>query len=202
LKRLGCNSARKLLRAGAISPPTIGGDCPMSNEAGNIIPLDRYRAPGTYMEARLEQSHGKQASTRSSAFVSYGWSATEDVICSKTTLGILQSLINPNSGEDYASANGRFLFGDSVTFTVASFWIIRWTRSEVTMRASLAIVSTIVVLLAVRTLTIMNKACKSGRHEWCAPMSTVVSASIGRQFTCVCVLRRRLVAQHHLWLLS
>jgi hypothetical protein len=88
------------------------------------------------MEALLEQSHRKVASTRSAAFVSYGWSATENVICSKTTLGILESLINPNSGKDYASANGRFLFGDSVTFTVDSFWIIRWTRSEVTMRTS------------------------------------------------------------------
>ena len=44
------------------------------------------------------------------------------------------------------------------------------------MRTSLAIVRTTVALLAVSTLAIMNKACKSSQHEWCAPMSTVVSA--------------------------
>jgi hypothetical protein len=117
---------------------------------------------------------------------------------SKTALGILESLINPNSGRTARARTADFF---SVTVS-ASFWIIRWTRSEVTMRTSLAIVSTTVALLAVGSLTIMNKACKSSQHERCASMSTVVSASIGHQFTCVCVLRRRLVARHHLWLLS
>ena len=38
---------------------------------------------------------------------------------------------------------------------------------------SLAIL--IVIVLAVgSTLSIMNKACKSGYHAWCAPMSTLV----------------------------
>lgn len=30
-----------------------------------------------------------------------------------------------------------------------------------------------VVLLAISTLALMNNACKSGQHEWCAPMSTL-----------------------------
>jgi hypothetical protein len=71
----------------------------MSNEAGNTILLDRYRAPGTYMEALLEQSHRREAAARSAGFVTYGWSATQNVICSKTTLGILESHINPNTME-------------------------------------------------------------------------------------------------------
>ena len=83
----------------AISAPTIGGDGPMSNNAGNIIPLDRFRALGTYTEALLEQSHRKEAAARSAEFVNYGWSANENVICSKTTHGILESLINPNTME-------------------------------------------------------------------------------------------------------
>jgi hypothetical protein len=41
------------------------------------------------------------------------------------------------------------------------------------MKAPLTIVITAVVLAAVGTLAIMNNACKSGSHEWCAPMSTV-----------------------------
>jgi hypothetical protein len=71
----------------------------MSNNAGNIIPLDRFRAPGTYTEALLEQSHRKEAASRSAEFVNYGWSANENVICSKTTHGILESLVNPNTME-------------------------------------------------------------------------------------------------------
>jgi hypothetical protein len=71
----------------------------MSNAAGNIIPLDRFRGPGTYTEALLEQSHRKEAAARSAKFVNYGWSENENVICSKTTHGILESLINPNTME-------------------------------------------------------------------------------------------------------
>jgi hypothetical protein len=41
------------------------------------------------------------------------------------------------------------------------------------MKTPLAIVITGVVLVAVSTLAIMNNACKSSQHEWCAPMSTV-----------------------------
>ena len=37
------------------------------------------------------------------------------------------------------------------------------------MKTSLAIVLTAVVLLTVSTLAIMNNACKSGQHQWCAP---------------------------------
>ena len=31
----------------------------------------------------------------------------------------------------------------------------------------------VIALIVGSTLTIMNKACKSGYHSWCAPMSTV-----------------------------
>ena len=31
----------------------------------------------------------------------------------------------------------------------------------------------LIVLVVGSTLSIMNKACKSGYHAWCAPMSTV-----------------------------
>jgi hypothetical protein len=31
----------------------------------------------------------------------------------------------------------------------------------------------VIVLIFGSTLSIMNKACKSGYHAWCAPMSTV-----------------------------
>ena len=41
------------------------------------------------------------------------------------------------------------------------------------MHRLLLIVLTAVVLLAVSTLGIMNNACKSVRHGWCAPMSAV-----------------------------
>jgi elongation factor P hydroxylase len=92
------NSAAKLVRSAAISVP-LGEDGPMSINAENIIPSDRYRGPGTYTEALLEQSHRKEAGSRSAEFVTYGWSAAENVICSKTTRGILESLINPNTME-------------------------------------------------------------------------------------------------------
>jgi len=41
------------------------------------------------------------------------------------------------------------------------------------MKTPVAIVITAVVLLAISTLAIMNNACKSSQHEWCAPMSAV-----------------------------
>jgi hypothetical protein len=41
------------------------------------------------------------------------------------------------------------------------------------MKTPLAIVFTVVVLLAVSTLAIMNNACKSSQHEWCAPISAI-----------------------------
>jgi hypothetical protein len=71
----------------------------MSNNAGNIISLDRFRGPGTYAEALLEQSHQKEAAARSAEFVTYGCSANENVICSRTTQGVLESLINPDTME-------------------------------------------------------------------------------------------------------
>ena len=71
----------------------------MSNDATNIISLDEYRGPGTYAEALLVQSHQKEAAARSAKFQNYGWSTRENVICSKTTQGILESLINPNTME-------------------------------------------------------------------------------------------------------
>ena len=37
----------------------------------------------------------------------------------------------------------------------------------------LAILVMIVIVIG-STLTAMNKACKSGYHSWCAPMSTLV----------------------------
>jgi hypothetical protein len=40
------------------------------------------------------------------------------------------------------------------------------------MKAPLAIVLIAVVLVIVSALAIMNNACKSGHHGWCAPMST------------------------------
>jgi len=41
------------------------------------------------------------------------------------------------------------------------------------MQRPLLIVLTAVVLLAVSALAIMNNACKSSQHEWCAPMSSI-----------------------------
>jgi Tfp pilus assembly protein PilV len=40
------------------------------------------------------------------------------------------------------------------------------------MHRPLLIVLIAVVLLIVSALALMNNACKSGQHEWCAPMST------------------------------
>jgi hypothetical protein len=39
------------------------------------------------------------------------------------------------------------------------------------MRSALVIVFTAAVVVG-STLTVMNNACKSGYHAWCAPMST------------------------------
>jgi hypothetical protein len=41
------------------------------------------------------------------------------------------------------------------------------------MRTTLVIALTAIVLIVGSTLTIMNKACKSGYHAWCNPMFTV-----------------------------
>jgi len=41
------------------------------------------------------------------------------------------------------------------------------------MKTPLAIVIAAVVLLAVSALAIMNNACKSSQHEWCAPVSAL-----------------------------
>jgi hypothetical protein len=72
---------------------------PMSNDATNIISLDGYSGPGTYAEALLVQSHQKEAAARSAKILNYGWSTNENVICSKTTQGILESVVNPNTME-------------------------------------------------------------------------------------------------------
>ena len=42
------------------------------------------------------------------------------------------------------------------------------------MNSPLLVVLIVIVLLLGSTLTAMNKACKSGYHAWCAPMSTLV----------------------------
>jgi hypothetical protein len=41
------------------------------------------------------------------------------------------------------------------------------------MKTPLVIVSVALALAAMSTLAIMNNACKSSQHEWCAPMSTI-----------------------------
>jgi len=41
------------------------------------------------------------------------------------------------------------------------------------MQTPIALIVTAVVLAAFGSLAIMNYACKSGHHEWCAPMSTL-----------------------------
>jgi len=71
----------------------------MSNDTTNIISLDAHRGYGTYAEALLIQSHQKEAAARSAKILNYGCSTDENVICSKTTQGVLESLINPNTME-------------------------------------------------------------------------------------------------------
>jgi hypothetical protein len=39
------------------------------------------------------------------------------------------------------------------------------------MKSPLVIVLVAVVLVTVGTMAVMNKACKSSQHAWCAPMS-------------------------------
>jgi hypothetical protein len=41
------------------------------------------------------------------------------------------------------------------------------------MKSPLVIVLVAVVLTAFSTLAVMNKACKSSQHAWCAPMSSL-----------------------------
>jgi hypothetical protein len=41
------------------------------------------------------------------------------------------------------------------------------------MNSPLLAVVIVIVLIVGSTLTIMNRACKSGYHAWCAPMATV-----------------------------
>ena len=45
--------------------------------------------------------------------------------------------------------------------------------AEVAMKSPLVIVLVAVVLVTVGALAVMNKACKSSQHAWCAPMATV-----------------------------
>jgi hypothetical protein len=44
---------------------------------------------------------------------------------------------------------------------------------EVAMNSPVTAVIILIALVVGSTLSIMNKACKSGYHAWCAPMSTV-----------------------------
>jgi hypothetical protein len=86
--------------------------------------------------------------------------------------------------------------GRAKTFTAGSFLNDKNPASgaalgrEVTMKSPLVIVLVAVVLVAVSTLAVMNQACKSSQHAWCAPMSPV----IGRTVT-VEVQRRSRVAK-------
>jgi hypothetical protein len=41
------------------------------------------------------------------------------------------------------------------------------------MNSPLLVALIVIVLIVGSTLSIMNKACKSGYHAWCAPMSTM-----------------------------
>ena len=41
------------------------------------------------------------------------------------------------------------------------------------MNSSLLVVIIAIMLIVGSALSIMNKACKSGYHAWCAPVSTV-----------------------------
>ena len=48
-----------------------------------------------------------------------------------------------------------------------------WPGARGHMKSPLVIVLVAVVLVTVGTLAVMNKACKSSQHAWCAPMTTV-----------------------------
>jgi hypothetical protein len=41
------------------------------------------------------------------------------------------------------------------------------------MKSPLVIILVTVVLVTVGTLAVMNRACKSSQHGWCAPMSAL-----------------------------
>jgi hypothetical protein len=101
LSRTRCNCAQKItsktLKLFAVS--TFGGDGAMSSDVTKIISFDRFRWPGTYTEALLEQSHEREAAARSAKFLDYGWRTDKNVICSKTTLGILESHLDSKTME-------------------------------------------------------------------------------------------------------
>ena len=48
-----------------------------------------------------------------------------------------------------------------------------WLAREVAMNSPLLAVIIVIVLIVGSTLSIMNKACKTGYHSWCDPMFTV-----------------------------
>jgi hypothetical protein len=41
------------------------------------------------------------------------------------------------------------------------------------MKTSVLIILTVTVLIVGSALAVMNNACKSAQHAWCAPMSTI-----------------------------
>ena len=64
------------------------------------------------------------------------------------------------------------------TFSLSSFLndentVSEWRGRVVTMKSPLVIVLVAVVLVTVGTLAVMNNACKSSQHAWCAPTSSV-----------------------------
>jgi len=64
------------------------------------------------------------------------------------------------------------------TFSLSSFLkdensVSEWPGREITMKSPLVIVLVAVVLVTVGTLAVMNNACKSSQHAWCAPTSSV-----------------------------
>jgi hypothetical protein len=69
--------------------------------------------------------------------------------------------------------------GSALVFTVCSFGPRQFDRyglggiRVVAMHRPLLIVLTAVVLLIVSAVALMNNACKSSQHEWCAPMSAL-----------------------------
>jgi hypothetical protein len=71
----------------------------ISAEARTIISLDSFKGSGNCPEALLAQSHQKEVADRSAKFLYYKSYINENVICSKTTKGMLESLINPNTME-------------------------------------------------------------------------------------------------------
>src|SRR5262249_5056128 len=48
-----------------------------------------------------------------------------------------------------------------------------WPGREVTMRSPLLFGLVIAALVTVGTLAVMNNACKSSQHAWCAPTSSL-----------------------------